>query len=150
VIDSVGGLGHENPRISIECARPLTEGMSRAGVRRLLVVGTAGTLEVAPGEMRMLQPDFPEILRGEARAQLELQSFLRDEAASDLIWTYFSPSALIEPGERTERITLGSDQLLRNADGDSYISNEDFAVAAIDELERPRHVRRRFTAVSER
>jgi len=150
VIDSVGGLGHENPRISIECAGPLTGGMRRAGVRRLLVVGTAGTLEVAHGQMRMAQADFPESLKGEAQAQLELQMFLRELPPDDLEWTYFSPPALIEAGERTGRITLGSDQLLRNGSGDSYISNEDYALAAIDELERPRHVRERVTAVSER
>jgi putative NADH-flavin reductase len=150
VIDSVGGLGHANPRISIECAGPLIDGMRRAGVRRLLVVGTAGTLEVAPGQMRMAQPDFPDVLRGEAQAQLELQQFLRELPPDALEWTYFSPPALIEPGRRTGEITLGSDQLPRNAAGESYISNEDYAVAAIDELERPQHIRRRFTAVSER
>jgi putative NADH-flavin reductase len=99
--------------------------------------------------MRMRQPDFPEILKGEAQAQLELQEFLRGLPPYELDWTYFSPPALIESGERTGRITLGSDQLLKNESGESYISNEDFAVAAIDELEFPRHVRRRFTAVSE-
>jgi hypothetical protein len=150
VIDSVGGLGHANPRISIECAQPLTDGMRRAGVRRLLVVGTAGTLEVAPGQMRMSQPDFPEVLRGEAQAQLELQQFLHDLPPDELDWTYFSPPALIEPGRRTGKVTLGSDELPRNAAGESYISNEDYALAAIDELERPQHIHRRFTAVSER
>jgi hypothetical protein len=150
VIDSVGGLGHENPRISIECAQPLVEGMRRAGVRRLLVVGTAGTLEVAPGLMRMAESDFPEVLRGEAQAQLELQRFLRALPPDELDWTYFSPPALIEPGKRTGAITLGTDRLPRNAADESYISNEDYALVAIDELERPRHTRRRFTAVSER
>lgn len=149
VIDSVGGLGHENTRISIECARPLIEGMKRAGVRRLLIVGTAGTLEVSPGQMRMYQPGFPETLKGEAQAQLELQQFLRRLPPDDVEWTYFSPPALIEPGRRTGKITLGSDELLYNVCGESYISSENYAVAAIDELERPRYIRRRFTAVSE-
>jgi uncharacterized protein len=150
VVDSVGGLGHENPRISIDCAQSLVDGMRGAGVRRLLVVGTAGTLEVAPGQMRMAQPDFPDVLRGEAQAQLELQQFLRALPPDELDWTYFSPPALIEPGSRTGAVTLGTDQLPRNAAGESYISNEDYALAAIDELERPQHIGRRFTAVSER
>jgi len=148
VVDSVGGLGHADPQISIDCMGPLTEGMRRAGVRRLLVVGTAGTLEVEPGRMRMDQPDFPEILKGEAAAHREVQRFLRDLPEGALDWTYFSPPARIEAGERTGRLTLGLDDLLRNSAGDSYISNEDYAIAAIDELEHPRHVGRRFTAVS--
>jgi uncharacterized protein len=148
VIDTVGGLGHEYVRISIECMTPLTDGMRRAGVRRLLVVGTAGTLEVAPGRMRKDQPDFPEFLRDEAAAQAEVQTFLRGLPEDALDWTYFAPPALIEAGERTGSVTLGTDQLPYNAAGKSYISNEDFAMATIDELEQPRHIRRRFTAVT--
>jgi putative NADH-flavin reductase len=148
VVDSVGGLGHDNPRISIECAEPLVEGLRRAGVGRLLVVGTAGTLEVSPGVMRKDSPGFPELLRGEAQAQAELLDFLRGLPAGHIDWTYFSPPALIEPGERTGRYRLGLDELLHDADGNSFISNEDYAVATLDELETPRHSRRRFTAIS--
>jgi putative NADH-flavin reductase len=148
VVDAVGGLGHDNPRISIECMQPLAEGMRRAGVRRLLVVGTAGTLEVEPGLMRKDQPNFPDFLKREATAQVEVQEFLKATPAEALDWTYFSPPALIEAGERTGKLTLGHDQLLYNSKGESYISNEDFAVATVDELEDPRHVCRRFTAVS--
>jgi putative NADH-flavin reductase len=148
VVDSVGGLGHENTRISIECMKPLTDGMRRAGVQRLLVVGTAGTLELEPGAMRKDQPDFPEQLKGEAAAQAEVLEFLKALPADDLEWTYFSPPALIEPGDRTGKVTLGLDALPYNSQGKSYISNEDFALAALDELESPKHIRRRFTAVS--
>jgi putative NADH-flavin reductase len=148
VVDSVGGLGHDNTRISIECMEPLTAGLKAAGVERLIVVGTAGTLEVAPGEMRKDQADFPEFLKGEAQAQVEVQQFLRGLPEDYLEWTYFSPPALIEAGERSGRVELGLDQLPTNSAGKSYISNEDFAMATIDELEQPNHVRRRFTAVS--
>jgi putative NADH-flavin reductase len=147
-VDSIGGLGHDNPRISIECMQPLTEGMKRGGVRRLLVVGTAGTLEVEPGLMRKDQPNFPDVLKGEAAAQVEVQRYLKALSEDELDWTYFSPPALIEAGERTGKLTLGLDRLLYNSNGESYISNEDFAVATVDELENPRHLRRRFTAVS--
>jgi putative NADH-flavin reductase len=148
VVDSVGGLGHENTRISIECMEPLTQGMRNAGVRRLLVVGTAGTLEVEPGRRRMDMPDFPPVLAGEAQAQLEIQEFLAALPPDDLDWTYFSPPALIEAGERSGKVELGLDSLPVNAAGRSYISNEDYAMATIDELEEPRHTHRRFTAVS--
>lgn len=148
VVNSVGGLGHENTRISIECMEPLREGIKAAGVRRLLVVGTAGTLEVAPGRMRMDQDDFPEVLKGEAQSQLEVQEFLKALPDEDLDWTYFSPPALIEAGERTGKVVLGLDELPRNEAGQSYISNEDFAMATIDEIESPAHIRRRFTAVT--
>jgi putative NADH-flavin reductase len=148
VVDAVGGLGHDNPRISIECMQPLTEGMKRAGVQRLLVVGTAGTLEVEPGLMRKDQPNFPDVLKGEAAAQVEVQRYLKALSEDELDWTYFSPPALIEAGERTGKLTLGLDRLLYNSNGESYISNEDFAVATVDELENPIHLRRRFTAVS--
>jgi putative NADH-flavin reductase len=148
VVDSVGGLGHENTRISIECMKPLTDGMRRGGVQRLLVVGTAGTLELEPGAMRKDQPDFPEQLKVEAAAQAEVLGFLKALPADDLEWTYFSPPALIEPGDRTGKVTLGLDALPYNSQGKSYISNEDFALATLDELESPKHIRRRFTAVS--
>jgi putative NADH-flavin reductase len=148
VVDSVGGLGHENTRISIESMKPLTDGMRRAGVQRLLVVGTAGTLELEPGAMRKDQPDFPEQLKVEAAAQAEVLGFLKALPADDLEWTYFSPPALIEPGDRTGKVTLGLDALPYNSQGKSYISNEDFALATLDELESPKHIRRRFTAVS--
>ena len=148
VVDAVGGLGHDNPRISIECMEPLTLGLHKAGVERLLVVGTAGTLEVPQGGMRKDQPDFPEELKVEAQAQAEVLDYLRQLSPRVLKWTYCSPPALIEPGERTGRIKLGKDQLLFDEKGRSFISDEDFAVATINELEEPRHIGSRFTAVS--
>lgn len=148
VVDSVSGLGFDNPRISIECIDPLLNGMNRAGVRRLLVVGTAGTLYAAAGVMRMDMPDFPSQLAVEAQAHKELQAALRTLPPSAVAWTYFSPPGLIEDGMRTGSIIIGLDDLLFNKDGESFISNQDYAMAAIDELEQPRFVRMRFTAVS--
>jgi len=66
-------------------------------------------------------------------------------AENDLDWTYISPSMSIEPGERTGKFRLGGDQLLTDAQGNSAISTEDFALALIDEVEHPRHLRQRFT-----
>jgi putative NADH-flavin reductase len=98
--------------------------------------------------MRKDQPNFPEQLKSEAAAQAEVLEFLKALPADGLEWTYFSPPALIEPGKRTGIVTLGLDALPYNSQGKSYISNEDFALATLDELESPKHIRRRFTAVS--
>lgn len=150
VVSAVGGLGHDNPRIVIDSAPSLLGGMRAAGVRRLVVVGTAGTLLLSSGIERMSSPDFPQALLGEATSQKELQEYLRTVETSDIEWTYFAPPGLIEPGARTGDYTLGGDFLPFNSAGESYISNEDYAVALIDEIERPRHVGGRFTATSER
>jgi len=65
---------------------------------------------------------------------------------TDLDWTAISPPASIQPGERTGRFRLGTEHLLEDAEGQSRISREDFAIAVMDEIEKPRHMRRRFTA----
>lgn len=68
--------------------------------------------------------------------------------ASTIDWTFFSPSALIAPGKRTGQYQLGTDQLLTNEQGESFISIADYAVALLDEVEDPHFIRQRFTAVS--
>lgn len=115
----------------------------QAGVPRLLVVGGAGSLEVAPGAALVDTPQFPEAYKPEALAGRAFLETLRQE--KELDWTFLSPSALFEPGERTGTFRLGGDQLLADATGASRISMEDFAIALADELEAPRHSRRRFT-----
>ena len=66
--------------------------------------------------------------------------------ATDLDWTAISPAASIQPGERTGKFRLGLDHLIEDDKGQSLISREDFAIAILDEIESPRHIRRRFTA----
>jgi len=117
--------------------------VKRAGVKRLLVVGGVGSLEVAPGSLFLDSPAFPEAWKIGGRANRDVLALLRAEP--DLEWTCLSPSAMSEPGERTGRFRLGGDQLLSDARGESRISVEDYAVAMLDEVENPRHVRRRFT-----
>lgn len=114
-----------------------------AGVPRLLVVGGAASLEVAPGKILLDSPDFPAQWKGTAEGARQALELLRAEPALD--WTFLSPSAMIEPGQRTGQFRLGGDQLLVDAQGKSHISLQDYAVALIDELERPAHSRRRFT-----
>jgi putative NADH-flavin reductase len=112
-------------------------------VGRYLVVGGAGSLEVAPGVRLVTTPGFPVAYKAEAEAGAAFLDLLRAE--KELNWTFLSPSALFVAGERTGKFRLGADQLLTAADGKSSISFEDFAVALADEVERPAHIRRRFT-----
>ena len=113
-----------------------------SGVKRYLVVGGAGSLEVAPGLTVVDTPDFPAEYKAEATAGGVFLDALR--GTDDLDWTFLSPSAMFVPGERTSKFRLGTDQLLVNDDGSS-ISFEDYAIALVDELEKPVHVRQRFT-----
>jgi putative NADH-flavin reductase len=140
--------GHDAVIIAVKSAsieqRSVVEMVKLAGVARLLVVGGAGSLEVAPGLDLVDSPQFPAQWKPEALAARNFLRLLREERTLD--WTLLSPSALLEPGERTNRFRLGCDQLLRDAKGESRISVEDLAVALIDELETPRHSRLRFTA----
>ena len=115
----------------------------QAGVERLLVVGGAGSLEVAPGVQLLDTPGFPDAYRQSAEGARTALRLLREEPL--LNWTLLSPSAVIAPGERTGKFRLGGDQLLVDAKGESRISVEDYAVAMIDELEKPAHPRKRFT-----
>jgi len=114
-----------------------------SGVGRYLVVGGAGSLEVAPGVRLVTTPNFPAQYKAEAEKGAAFLDLLGSE--KELNWTFLSPSALFVPGERTGKFRLGTDQLLTAADGKSSISFEDFAVALADEIERPAHIKRRFT-----
>lgn len=112
-------------------------------VGRYLVVGGAGSLEVAPGVRLVTTAGFPVAYKAEAEKGAAFLDLLRQQR--ELNWTFLSPSALFLPGERTGRFRLGTDRLLTAADGKSSISFEDFAVALADEIERPAHIRKRFT-----
>jgi putative NADH-flavin reductase len=112
-------------------------------VGRYLVVGGAGSLEVAPGVRLVATPNFPVVYKAEAEKGGAFLDLLRQE--TELNWTFLSPSALFTAGERTGKFRLGTDQLLTASDGKSWVSFEDFAVALADEIERPAHIRQRFT-----
>src|SRR5260370_12339859 len=111
------------------------------GVKRYLVGGGAGSLEVAPGVKLIDTPEFPAIYKTEAQAGAAYLDLLRKEPALD--WTYLSPSALIAPGERTAKFRLGAEQLLVNEKGSS-ISPDDYAIPLRDEIEKPPHSTPRF------
>ncbi len=131
------------PEVIVGAPRALIEGLTRAGVRRLVVVGGAGSLEIAPGRQLVDQPDFPAEYKAVALAHRDALNVYRQNSSLD--WTYVSPPADIHPGERTGSFRLGGDQLVRDAKGESRISTEDYAIAVIDEVEKPGHLRQRFT-----
>ncbi|MEV6426744.1 NAD(P)H-binding protein [Nocardia sp. NPDC051463] len=137
------GLEHELPALT----SVLLAGAARNGVR-LLVVGGASTLTVpgAAGAMLHEIPDFPAELQPIAHACADQLAICRADADAD--WTYLSPPAELVPGRRTGTYRLGVDELLAGAEGISTISMEDFAVALLDEAERPAHSKARFTVAS--
>ena len=114
-----------------------------AGVPRLLVVGGAASLEVAPGQLLLNSPGFPSEYHATAEGAKTALERLRNQQAQT--WTMLSPAAEIFPGERTGQFRLGGDSLLTDDEGHSRISVQDYAVAMLDELEKPRHPNRRFS-----
>ncbi|MDE8650584.1 NAD(P)-dependent oxidoreductase [Novosphingobium album (ex Liu et al. 2023)] len=124
-------------------ADALIAAVTMAQVKRLLVVGGAGSLEVAPGTALLDSDGFPEAFRTEAQAGARFLQRLRSER--DVDWTFLSPSAEFASGARTGHFRLGRNDLLIDANGKSHISMEDFAIAMVDELEKPSHSRQRFT-----
>jgi uncharacterized protein len=128
-------------RFSESPAENIIDATKSAGVKRLLVVGGAASLRGADG--KLVFESLPEAWRGEAGAGIAFLDKLKGEGALD--WTFLSPSALIGPGERTGKFRLGLEQLLTDANGKSHISYEDYAIAMIDEAEKPKHTRKRFT-----
>ena len=130
------------PEKLLAATKSLISGLSKAGVRRFLMVGGAGSLEVAPGQKLYDSPDFSAAWKAVALAHGDALALLK---RSDLDWTNLSPAAYIEPGQRTGTFRLGKDALLVDESGESRISAEDYAVALVNELEHPQHVRQRFT-----
>ena len=120
----------------------LIEAVRASGVPRYLVVGGAGSLEIAPGQRVVDLPDFPAAYKAEATKGAEFLDLLKQEKQLD--WTFLSPSAEFVPGEKTGKFRIGKDNLLSNEDG-SRISFEDYAIALVDEIEKPQHSRQRFT-----
>jgi putative NADH-flavin reductase len=144
VISAFSGHAHEDVRAYYgQGIDSILAATRQAGVRRLLVVGGAGSLEVAPGVQVVDSPDFPAQWKGSALGARDTLEKLRKEEVLD--WTLLSPAAVISPGERTGKFRIGADQLLTDAQGESKISVQDYAVAMLDELEHPAHTRKRFS-----
>jgi len=111
-------------------------------VPRFLFVGGAGALEVAPGVTLIASGHLPKEWLPIAQAHADALALARD---SDVKWTSLAPSAYFEAGERTSKFRLATDSLIMDDKQQSRISFEDFAIALVDELEKPKHERQRFT-----
>jgi len=138
--------GWKNPNLYDDQVRgtaSIIAAVRKAGVPRVLWVGGAGGLETGSGARVVDDPAFPDAVRPGSLATIDALEQLRSEPQLD--WTFLSPAAEMRPGTRTGKFRLGGDRLLVDANGQSRISVEDFAMAMIDELERPAHSRRRFT-----
>jgi putative NADH-flavin reductase len=138
--------GWKNPNLYDDQVRGTTSiiaAVKSAGIKRILWVGGASGLEVKPGVRMLDGPDLPDWVRPGALATFDALEQLRREP--ELQWSYLAPSAELLSGERTGKFRLGKDRLLVDANGQSKISVQDYAVAMIDELENPCHIRQRFT-----
>ena len=138
--------GWSNPNIAddtIKAYIAIVNGVKKAGVKRLLVVGGAGSLEASPGVQLIDTMQVPDLIRSAILALREVLYTLRKE--QDLDWTFLSPAANFTQGERTGHFRLGKDQVVKDDRGESKISVRDYAVAMVDELEKPQHSRQRFT-----
>jgi putative NADH-flavin reductase len=122
--------------------RRQVEAVKSAGVKRLLVVGGAGGLEVAPGVSLIDSGHLPAPYLPIATSHVKALDVLKQ---SDVDWTYLAPAAYFEPGTRTGKFRLGTNELITGANGESRISMEDYAIALVDELEQGAHRKARFS-----
>lgn len=139
---SAMGPGGSSVEVIAKAARSLIDGLHSAGVHRLVVVGGAGVLEVAPNVQLVDTPNLVEAYRPLALAHREAYNLYK---TSNLDWTFVCPATEIAPGERTGKIQVGADQLLTNEQGESRISAEDYAITFINEVEQPKYVHHRLT-----
>ncbi|MFF0293898.1 NAD(P)-dependent oxidoreductase [Kitasatospora sp. NPDC004615] len=146
VVSAVGGgdgPGHQ--ALIAPSAESLVAGLRTLGTDtpRLIAVGGAGSLRTPDGKQVWDTEGLPEFLLQIMHAHGDALDFLR--TVTDLRWTSLSPAATIAPGERTGTYREGLEDLLIGTDGESRISTEDYAVALVDEIERPKHIGERFT-----
>ena len=141
VVSAYGpGTGDQNDLL--KATRSLIAGLHKADTHRLIVVGGAGSLHVTPGVDLIDSGLLPEQYMAAAIAHRDSLKLL---SGADLLWTYFSPAGFIQPGQRTGKFRLGNTSLIADEKGNSTISAEDYAVALVDELENPKHIRQQFT-----
>ena len=131
----------------LQGSQAILDGAKQAGVKRVLAVGGAGSLFVAPGLQLVDTPPFPAEYKQGALAARELLNRLYKETALD--WTFLSPPIALAPGERSGKYRVGADELLPGVgDAPAGISVADLAVAIVDEIEAPKHVQKRFTVAN--
>jgi putative NADH-flavin reductase len=143
---SAYNAGWTNPNLYndfVKGSEAIQQAVKQAGVKRLLVVGGAGSLYAAPGLQLVDSPQFPAEWKAGATAARDYLNTLKKE--TELDWTFLSPAINLHPGERTGKFRLGTDEPVFNEKGVHEISVEDLAVAILDELENNQFVKRRFT-----
>lgn len=127
----------------IKGSRSITEATKKAGVKRLIAVGGAGSLFIN-GKQLVDSPEFPAEWKEGALGASQALDDLRGE--DQLEWSFVSPAIILQPGERTGKYRLGTDEPVFDDKGESKISVADLAVAILDEAEKGQHIRKRFTA----
>ncbi|ULM96636.1 NAD(P)-dependent oxidoreductase [Peribacillus frigoritolerans] len=150
VVVNAFGAAPGKEHLHVDAGKILIEAMKGAPQTKLIVVGGAGSLFVDEAKtIRVLYtPEFPKEYFATAFNQSKNLGDLQN--ATDIQWTFISPSAFFDPqGNRTGRYKLGKDNLLVNSKGESYVSYADFALAVLDEIENPQHINQRFTVVAE-
>ena len=147
VVISAYNPGWTNPNIAEETTRAYNSiigGVKKAKISRLLIVGGAGSLYVAPEKRVMDTGAIPESFIPAVEALAGVFYGLQKEE-KEIDWAFFSPAGNIAPGERTGKFRMGKDNLIVDPKGESHISVEDYAVAMLNEVEAPEHHRERFT-----
>ncbi len=143
VIASIGGRAAGNHDIVPATATRLLNTLANTEIKRLLWVGGAGSLEVAPGIKLVTTAQFPAEYKDEALAQSDALEVFKGFDGG-LNWTFVSPAAELFPGEKQQAYRIGNDTLLTDAQGNSRISVADYALAMIDELEANQHPNQRI------
>lgn len=142
VVVSAYGPPQDDTNQLIAVTQNFIDAVRQTHVPRFIYVGGAASLEVTPGVTLYESGHLPVEWRAIAKSHSDALSLTRK---SDINWTCLSPAAFFEPGKRTGKFRLGKNQLVSDAQGNSRISMEDYAIALADELEKPQHERQRFT-----
>lgn len=150
VVISAYNAGWQNPNLYedfIKGSQAVQQGVKKSGVKRFIVIGGAGSLEVAPGVQLVDSPQFPAEWKPGALAARDYLNIIRKE--EELDWTFFSPAIEMHHGikdGRTGKYRLGTDQPVFDDKGVSRLSPDDLAVVLVDELTNKKFIRKRFTA----
>ena len=147
VVISAYNPGWTNPEISIDTTKAyksIIDGVKKAKIPRLLIVGGAGSLYVALDKRLMVTGVIPDSIKPAIESLAGVLYHLQKEE-NELDWAYFSPAGNIVPGEKKGNYRLGNDELIVNDKGESTISVEDYADAMLNEVEKPQHHMERFT-----
>jgi len=147
VVISAYNPGWTNPNIAEETTRAynsIIDGVKKAKIPRLLIVGGAGSLYVAPEKRLMDTGVIPQSFMPAIEALADVYYDLQKKE-EEIDWAFFSPAGNIAPGDRTGKFRMGKDNLIVDPKGESNISVEDYAVAMLNEVEAPEHHRERFT-----